>query len=332
MIYGAIVSAHMLGEVDCIMRRQYLGSSDLHVSVVGLGTWAIGGDFWGETDDAQSIQAIQTALDSGINLIDTAPAYGAGHAETVVGKAIAGRRDEVVIATKCGVVRTKDGFERNLKPESVRQEVEDSLRRLQTDVIDLYQIHWPDVDTPLEDTLAALKDLQQQGKFRYLGVSNFGPELMEQVMREMDLVSLQPQYSLLQRDIEQETLPFCRRHNIGVLSYGSLAAGVLTGKFKERPAFAEGDQRYHFYPFFEEPLWSQAQELVGVLREIAESRGKPTAQAAINWVVQQDGITSALVGCKTPDQARQNAAAGTWTLTDEEWQIIDGAYRRIFSS
>lgn len=314
------------------MRTRKLGNSDLDVSVVGLGTWAIGGDFWGSIDDQQSIRAIQTALDHGINLIDTAPAYGAGHSESVVGKAIQGRREQVVLATKCGVVRTKDSFERNLKPESVKREVDASLQRLQVDVIDLYQIHWPDVNTPLEDTLEALQTIHRQGKFRYLGVSNFGPDLMEQVRQAFDLVSLQPQYSLLQRDLEQEILPYCRAHNIGVLSYGSLAAGVLTGKYKEQPSFPEDDKRGNFYPFFKEPLWSKAQAVVEVLRDVAAQRQKPVSQVAINWAVQQQGITTALVGCKTEAQAAENAAAGSWELTEAEWNRIDEAYQRIFSS
>jgi len=308
------------------MRYRKLGSSELNVSVVGMGTWATGNDFWGNVDDNESVSAIQAALDSGINLIDTAPAYGAGHAEEVIGKAIAGRRDDVVLATKCGVIRTENDFIRNLKPESLRKEIDDSLRRLNVDVIDLYQIHWPDPNTPLEDSLAELSKIKDSGKFRYLGVSNFKPSLMDKVREVFDLVSLQPQYSLLHRDIEQEVLPYCRHHNIGVLGYGTLAGGILTGKFREIPTLEKGDNRDKFYNFFKEPVWSRIQKLLDVLRAIAEERGKAVSQVAINWAVQQDGMTTALVGAKNPKQAHANAGAGDWELTDNELKRIQDAF------
>lgn len=314
------------------MRYKRLGNSDLVVSVVGLGTWAIGGDFWGSVDDALSIKTIQRAIDCGINLIDTAPAYGNGHAERIVGEAIKGRRDKVIIATKCGVLRDGPRFIRTLKPETIRKEIDESLRRLGVDVIDLYQIHWPDKNTPLEDSVNELVKLRQAGKFRYLGVSNFDTKLMEQIISMTDIVSLQPQYSLLERSIEKDVLPFCREKGIGVLTYGSLGGGILTGKFKERPKLEKGDHRDRFYPFFHEPLWSKAMQLVDVLREIAYEVGKPVAHVAINWVNQQEGVTSALVGAKTPEQAEQNAGAGEWELSEEHLKRIEAAYKNIFGS
>jgi len=310
------------------MKYKQLGDSDLKVSVVGLGTWAIGGDFFGDTDDEKSIGAIQAGIDNGINLIDTAPAYGDGHSEEVVGKAIKGHRDDVVIATKVGILRDEGKFINNLKPESVQQEIDDSLRRLDVDVIDLYQIHWPDPNTPLEDTLDTLSKIQEAGKFKYLGVSNFKPKLMDQVRERMDLVSLQPHYSLLRRNIEGNVLPYCRENNIGVLSYGTLAGGILTGKFKEIPDLAEGDYRDTFYDYFKEPTWSKIQKLLDVLRDIAEKRGVPVPQVAINWARQQKGITTALVGAKTTDQARSNAGAGNWDLSDEELNRIKDGYQK----
>jgi len=309
------------------MKYKQLGNSDLKVSVVGLGTWAIGGDFFGETDDEKSVKAIQAAIDNGINLIDTAPAYGDGHSEKVVGKAIKGRRDDVVIATKVGILRDEGKFINNLKPESVQQEIDDSLRRLGVDVIDLYQIHWPDPNTPLEDTLDTLSKIQDSGKFKYLGVSNFKPNLMDQVRERIDLVSLQPHYSLLRRNIEGNVLPYCRENNIGVLSYGTLAGGILTGKFKEIPDLAEGDYRDTFYDYFKEPTWGKIQKLLDVLRDIAEKRSVPVPQVAINWARQQKGITTALVGAKTADQARSNAGAGDWDLSDEELKRIKDGYQ-----
>jgi len=310
------------------MRYKQLGKSDLNVSVVGLGTWAMGGDFWGKVDDDQSIATIREAVDNGVNLIDTAPIYGKGHAETVVGKAIKGIRDKVLIATKCGLSITKGGHD--LRPESIRKEIDESLSRLGVDVIDLYQIHWPDPKTPLEDTMNELAKIKKAGKVRYLGVSNFDTALMSQAMAVTDIVSLQPQYSLLSREIEAEILPFCRQHNIGILSYGSLGAGVLAGKFTTPPKPDEGDKRAMFYPFFREPLWSKAMKLVDVLKEIAAEHQKPVSHVAINWVNQQEGVATALVGAKTPAQAAENAAAGAWELSKEELDKIESAYKEIY--
>jgi aryl-alcohol dehydrogenase-like predicted oxidoreductase len=314
------------------MEYRKLGPSNLEVSAVGLGTWALGNDFFGDVDDETSVAAIQAALDSGVNLVDTAPAYGAGHAEEVVGRALRGRREAAVIATKAGIRRTEDDFVRDLRPESVREEIDDSLRRLQVDTIDLYQIHWPDPNTPLEETLDALQKIQESGKFRYLGVSNADMGYMDQVQERMELVSLQPHYSLIHRGIEKRILPYCRERNLGVIGYGTLAGGILTGKFSEIPEFEEGDYRDHFYGFFKEPLWSKIQELLQVLRDIAEERDATVAQIAINWAAAQEGITSVLVGAKHPDQARANAAAGQWYLTAEELERINAAHRSTIAA
>lgn len=311
------------------MRYKKLGSSDLNVSVVGLGTWAMGNDFWGKVDDDMSIYTIQKAIDCGINLIDTAPAYGDGHAERIVGKAIKGRRDSVIIATKCGTLRDGKNFIRSLKPKDIRKQIENSLRYLDIDFIDLYQIHWPDPSTPLEESVNELLKLKEEGKFRWLGVSNFNIDLLNKIMSLTEIVSLQPPYSLLQRDTE-EVITFCREKGLGVLSYGSLGAGVLSGKFKEQPKFEEGDNRSKFYPFFREPLWSKSMQLVDVLRDIAARHDKPVAHVAINWVNQQDRITTALVGAKTPEQAEQNAMSASWELSQDEIDEINTAYDRIF--
>jgi aryl-alcohol dehydrogenase-like predicted oxidoreductase len=308
------------------MQYRTLGTSNLSVSVVGLGTWAMGNDFWGPVDDDQSVRAIQEAVDNGINLIDTAPAYGAGHAEEVVGKAIQGRRDEVVVATKVGIIRTEDDFIRNLKPESMQREIDDSLRRLGVDTIDLYQIHWPDPDTPLESSMETLNKMQEQGKIRSIGVSNFNVKLLEQARTMGNVISVQPQFSLLHRKEESSLLPYCAKNNIGVLGYGSLAGGILTGKYREIPSLEEGDNRDQFYRFFQEPTWSKVQSLLDVLRAIAEERGVTVAQVAINWAIEQRGVTTALVGAKNPNQARTNAAAGEWSLSDEDLARINSAY------
>ena len=233
------------------MHYRTLPHTDLNISTIGLGTWAMGNDFWGSVEDRDSIAAIHAALDVGINFIDTAPAYGAGHAETVVGKAIAGKRDQVVLATKTGVIRTKDRFIRDLSPKNIVKDMEDSLRRLGTEYIDLYQIHWPDANTPLADSMAALIKLKEQGKFRYLGVSNFSVDLIEEARQFSDIVSLQPHFSMLQRKIEAETLPYCMAEQIGLITYGTLAGGLLTGKYRSLPAFSEQDNRSRFYDYLQ---------------------------------------------------------------------------------
>ena len=301
------------------MRYRYLGSSNLKISAVGLGTWAYGNDTFGKVEDQQSIKAIKAAVDSGINLIDTAPAYGAGHAEEVVGEAIKGIRDKVVIATKCGTHRDGPKYIRDLSPKRIRQEIEGSLKRLNIEQIDLYQIHWPDPDTPLEESVDELLKLKREGKFKYLGVCNFGVELIEEISEMTDVISLQPQYSLLKREIEAEILPYLINNNLGSLSYGTLGGGILSGKYKERPDFDdEKDNRAGFYPFFREKNWQQTQDLVDLLREIASAHNQSPAQVAINWSINRPGITTALVGAKTEKQASENAAAADFKLSEEE--------------
>ena len=302
-------------------------NTDLSVTAVGLGTWAMGNDFFGHVDDSESIYALRAGIDAGINLIDTAPAYGAGHAEEVVGKAIKGYRDKVVVATKCGIIRTKDDFVKNLKPESVLKEIDDSLRRLKTDYIDLYQLHWPDPNTPIEETLEAIEKIKSAGKFRYLGVSNFTPEQMDEVRKIADIVSLQPQYSMLDRSIEKEVVSYCQENGMGIISYGTLAGGLLSGKFKEIPTFKEGDYRGQFYNYYHEPEWSKIQKVIKVMRSVAREHNKTVAQVAINWTFSQLGITSVLVGAKNDKQARDNAAACSFTLTLDDLQKINKAIR-----
>ena len=313
------------------MKFRKLGKSDLNMSVITLGTWGMGGDFWGKVDDDQSIATIQAALDAGITTIDTAPAYGKGHSEEIIGKAIKGRkREDIILATKVGI-----DFRHNKKhictPETIAREIEESLQRLDTDYIDLYQVHWPDLETPMEQTFTALNKVRESGKARYIGVSNFSPEQMDEAAKYCPIVSVQPPYSLLKREIEKDVLPYCIEHDMGVLSYGSIGAGALTGKFKERPTFEDGDKRGEFYEFFNEQNWPKTKAMIDTLEEIASSHGKPTVHAAINWVLKQKGITVALVGARTPEQVIMNAQAAEWELTDEENAKIEAAYAKIFA-
>jgi aryl-alcohol dehydrogenase-like predicted oxidoreductase len=317
------------------MRFNTLGKSYLNVSAVGIGTWAIGGDFFGSADEQQAIDGIRAGIDAGINLVDTSPAYGLNYrSELIVGKALQGYRNRVIISTKLGVLRGEDGeYIKTLNPQSMHEEIEQSLRNLKTDVIDLYQVHWPDGQTPMEQVGTALAKMQKDGKIRYIGVSNFDTVLIDDLAQYCDIVSLQPQYSLLCRDIEKDILPYCRKNSIGVLSYGSLGAGMLTGKFRQPPGANRQDAtdtRDAFYPYLQEEGFWKALKLVEKVEAVAARLCKPVGQVAINWVSQQSGITCALVGIKNAQQAIENAAAGDWSLSDAELAELDEAWHIIY--
>lgn len=312
------------------MKYKTLGNSDLKISIVGLGTWAYGNDTFGQVDDQQSIKTIKTAVNAGINLIDTAPAYGDGHSEKVVGKAIKDIRDKVVIATKCGTHREGSKYIRDLSPKQIRKEIEGSLKRLNIEQIDLYQIHWPDPNTPLTASVNELIKLKEESKFKYLGVCNFDVKLLKKITGLTDIVSLQPQYSLLKRDIETKTIPYLIKNNLSSLSYGTLGGGILSGKYKKRPEFEdEKDNRSSFYPFFRKENWEQTQELISLIKEIAASNNITPAQAAISWVVNREGITTALVGAKTEKQARENAAAADFKLSRNEMDALSQKSKKV---
>lgn len=325
------------------MRTRPLGSSRIEASVVGLGAWAIGGWMWGGTDEAESIAAIHAAMDSGVNLIDTAPIYGFGLSEKIVGQAIRDRRDRVVLATKCSLVCNSNCGDYKfhstavgpdpegtvaihicLRPESIRAEIEGSLKRLRTDYIDLYQTHWQESTTPAEDAMAALTDLKQQGKIRAIGVCNASSEQMEQYRRVGPLDSDQELYSMLDRQIESDQLPYCREHGIAVLAYSPLARGLLTGKMRPERQFNLGDQR-RAMPRFSPENRRRTAAMLEQFGPIARDRGLTPAQLVIAWTLQQPGMTHALCGARNPHQARENAAAGDVELSEEELRVIDGA-------
>lgn len=312
------------------MQKRRLGYTDLYLTTVGLGTWAIGGPWdygWGPQDDRESIATIQRALDLGINWIDTAPAYGLGHSEEIVGQAIKGRRDQVIIATKCGLVWDDPGQGRvfnRLKAWSVRREVEDSLRRLGVDVIDLYQIHWPVPDADIEEAWSEIARLVEEGKVRYAGVSNFSVQQIKRAQAIHPVASLQPPYSLLRREIEKELLPFCAANDIGVVVYSPMQAGLLTGKFsKERVAALAPDDWRRRNEHFQEPQLSVNLDFVERLRPIAEHSGHTLAQLAVAWVLRRPEVTSAIVGARRPDQIEETVAASDWSLSEEEIAEID---------
>lgn len=315
------------------MKYRKLNNSDLEVSAVGLGTWAYGKDTFGTVDDQQSIRALRVAVDSGINLIDTAPAYGDGHSEKVVGKAIEGIRDKVIISTKCGIHQDGTKSVKDLSPKQIRTEIENSLRRLDVEMIDLYQIHWPDLNTPLEKSVEELMKLQKEGKVKYLGVSNFGVDLLKEITALTDIISLQPQYSLLNREIEKKTLNYLINNNLGALSYGTLGGGILTAKYEQRPQFEdENDNRAGFYPFFKEENWEQTLALTDLLEEIANGHNQSPAQVAINWSINRPGITTALVGAKNEKQAEENAKAVDFELTEAEMSALTKKSEEIINN
>ena len=313
------------------MKKRKLGFTDMQFTQIGLGTWAIGGGDnpfgWGPQDDKDSIATIQQALDLGINWIDTAAGYGAGHSEEVVGDAIAGRRQDVFIATKCGVLWQEDGSNIyfNLAADSIRTEVEQSLKRLKTDYIDLYQIHWPtDNDADIEEGWGAIAGLIKAGKVRYGGVSNFNVDQLRIAQKIHPVASLQPPYSMLERGVENDILAFCGQNDIGVIAYSPMQAGMLTGKMTAArvAAFPDDDWRKGS-PHFQEPGLSINLELVEKLGTIAARLSRPVSHLAIAWVLRRSEVTGAIVGGRRPDQIAETAKAGDFALSAEDEAAID---------
>ncbi|WP_192355809.1 aldo/keto reductase [Mesorhizobium mediterraneum] len=312
-----------------------IGKSGVVASAVGLGTWAIGGWMWGGTDEAESIAAIQASIDAGVSLIDTAPAYGLGRSEEIVGTAIKGRRDRAVIATKCGLnwhskkgnhFFDQDGtpVNRYLGADGIAYEVEQSLRRLGTDYIDLYITHWQDPTTPIAETMQALERLKSAGKIRAIGASNLNAAELQQYVGTGQLDAIQERYSMLDREIEQTLLPIARQHQVAALSYSSLALGLLSGAIDPAREFSGDDQRK------DNPRFSQANRrkvaaLKHALAPVAEVHQASMAQIVIAWTLAQPGITFALCGARNATQALDNARAGEILLSAAELTAIDAA-------
>ena len=292
------------------------------ISRIGLGTWAIGGWMWGGADDERSVTTIRTALERGINLIDTAPVYGFGHSEEVVGKALEGVRDQAVIATKVALDWSDGGPRRNSTPARIRQEIEDSLRRLRTDRIDLYQVHWPDPLVPIEETAAELEKLRQEGKILAIGVSNYSTDQMDAFRKAAPLASVQPPYNLFERAIETDVLPYARDNGLAVLGYGALCRGLLSGRMNSSTTF-DGDDLRKSDPKFKAPRFAQYLAAVEALKNLARERhGKSVLALAIRWVLDQ-GPTIALWGARRPDQLDGIDEAFGWTLSPQDMQDID---------
>ncbi|WP_375742690.1 aldo/keto reductase [Corallococcus interemptor] len=312
------------------MRKRRLGNSDMDLTALGFGAWAIGGGgwafAWGAQDDARSIEAIQRALDSGINWIDTAAVYGLGHSEDVVARALKGRDTRPYVFTKCGMVWDEQGqVSRRLKADSVRRECEASLRRLKVDAIDLYQVHWPvESGEEIEEGWTALAELQRQGKVRWLGVSNFNVSQLERVRRIAPVTSLQPPYSLIHRDIEDDLLPYCQKQGIGVIVYSPMASGLLTGAMtRERILAMPDDDWRRGSADFQEPKLSHHLSLVERMREVGARHGRSPAEVALAWTLREPAVTAAIVGARSAKQVDGFIHAGSFRLTSEEVREVE---------
>lgn len=319
------------------LEKRTLGKSGLPVSPIALGAWAIGGWMWGGADKKDSIRAIHACLDHGITSIDTAPIYGFGHSEQVVGEAIKGSRDRYEIMTKAGMrwegtegeyfftTNDNSGIHRDIYKYSGRDsliaECEESLKRLGTDYIDLYQIHWPDQTTPIEEAMEAFRILMEQGKIRAAGVSNYSVEQMEQASGGVELSSNQVPYSMVRREIEQDVVPWCLDNNCGILAYSPLQRGLLTGKITPDYPFAPGDSRPET-PHFKINNLIHTNKFLDKIRPMADEKGATLSQLVIAWTLRQPGITVALVGARTEQQVVQNAGAMNLSLSDAEVESI----------
>lgn len=318
------------------MKFKRVDKLDFEISAVGFGCWAAGGSsVWNNSDDDETVRTIQRAIELGVNFFDVAPVYGFGHAETILGKAITGQRDKIIIATKCGLIwDDANNISNNLVPESIEREIDDSLRRLNTDYIDIYQLHWPDPNTPIEDTMGVMEKLKQAGKIRYVGVSNFSVALAERARAAGTIVSHQGLYNLLERNpsqyhgipleyrTEDDILPDCREHGMAFFPYSPLFQGLLTDGFKQQGNFDSHDVR-SANPKLNGEAFQQYFQIRQGLLAFAESIGKPLSQVAINWLIEQPQVTSVICGAQTIAHIEENVGSTSWTLTADMRSEID---------
>ncbi len=306
------------------MQTRQLGNSDLQLTPLGIGAWAMGGAgwafAWSQQDDNDSISAIHAALDAGMNWIDTAAVYGLGHSEEVVAKALAGRTNKPYVFTKCERTwNAERQIVKSLKADSIRQECEASLRRLNVDAIDLYQIHWPEPDEDVEEGWATLAKLKEEGKVRWIGVSNFNAEQLCRAQKIAPITSLQPPYSLIRREIESEVIPFCALHNVGVIAYSPMGSGMLTGAMtRERVENLPEDDWRRRSPQFQEPLLTRNLKIADKLKEIAVRHDRSAGEVALAWVLANPVVTGAIVGVRNAEQVSGIIGGMEFRLSDEE--------------
>jgi len=315
------------------MQKKRLGNSDMELTAIGVGAWAMGGGgwafAWGPQDDAESISAIHAALDHGVNWIDTAAVYGLGHSEEVVARALEGRSNRPYVFTKCERVwNEKREIQKVLKRDSIRRECEDSLRRLKVDVIDLYQIHWPEPDEDVEEGWETLAKLKEEGKVRWIGVSNFNVAQLERCRKIAPITSLQPPYSAVSPEIREAQLPYCLQHGIGVIVYSPMKSGLLTGKMtRERVAALPEDDFRRRAPAFQEPQLTRNLALAALMKEIGARHGRSAGEVAIAWTLRHPAVTAAIVGMRSAEQAAGVVGALEFQLTLDEISEIDMARR-----
>jgi len=313
------------------MQTRKFGKTDMETTPIGFGSWAVGGSGWaagwGPQDDEESVGAIRRALELGVNWIDTAAVYGLGHSEQIVARALEGVSERPYVFTKCSMVWDENGeIGHSLKAESVKRECENSLRRLRTDAIDLYQIHWPNPDEEIEEGWSAMAELKAEGKVRHIGVSNFDVGQMKRAQEIASVESLQPPYSMLSREIEDEILPYCQENGIAVIVYSPMKSGLLTGKMtRERAQNLPEDDWRSRASAFQEPQLSRNLELVELLREIGDRHGVSSAEVAIAWTLNHPAVTGAIVGARCPDQVDGVVGAADLKLTGDELDEI-GAF------
>jgi aryl-alcohol dehydrogenase-like predicted oxidoreductase len=327
------------------MEYRNIGTSDLKISVITFGAWAAGGWMWGGADRNNAVQAIRASYDSGVTSIDTAPAYGQGASEEIVGEAIKGLpREKLQLLTKYGLrwnstkgsfyFKSKDNNGREIDihkyagKESIIEECEDSLRRMGTDYIDLYQIHWPDITTPIAETMEAVAQLIQQGKVKYAGVCNYNVEQVKEAQKTVNLVSNQVAYSMVKRDIEKDVVPYCMENNLSILAYSPLQRGLLTGKMKPGYVFAPGDHRAELY-FFKNENIKRTNAFLDKIKSMAAEKKATLSQVVLRWTVEQPGITIALVGARDPAQAIENAKATELRLSKKEIDFINEELKQL---
>jgi len=331
MTIARLFAADTTSDIVEEMQKKRLGNSEMELTPVGIGAWAMGGGgwafAWGPQDDDQSIAAIREALDHGVNWIDTAAVYGLGHSEEVVARALEGRSNRPYVFTKCARVWNEKGeIGKVLKADSVRRECENSLRRLRVDVIDMYQIHWPEPDADVEEGWTTLAELQREGKVRWIGVSNFNAQQLERCRKIAPITSLQPPYSAISPEVEKEILPYCQQHGIGVIAYSPMKSGLLTGAMtRERVASMPQDDFRRRSPAFQEPNLSRNLELAELMRRIGARHGRSAGETAIAWTLRHPAVRAAIVGMRSAEQARGVLGALEFRLTPEEIAEVEAA-------